>query len=198
MNPQQSLKDFWQFVTEVQSFWKWVFLAATGSSLLDLILNLGPPWPGRAAIAFLTVLVEIFVYMLCYEIYKNKSKAILDSRLIRGAAGVAILFLIYLPMSSHFTLQLSRNSTDAAGFIYTDRARQYLKENPVISDREMVQEKENDVKAIFVSWTVDVTRTILLTLWESAYGCITLTFSVFVALRLKPIRTRKAEKPVGS
>ncbi|MGA2799654.1 MAG: hypothetical protein ABSE63_18890 [Thermoguttaceae bacterium] len=195
MNPKQAWKDFWLFVSQAQSLWKWLFVAAAGSSLLDLILKLGPPWPEREAIAFVTVIIEIFVYMLCYEFYKNRDSDVLDSHLLRGAVGVVLSLLLYFFLSSHFVFHFSDGSTDAAGFIYTDNAKQYIKDHPGTSDWEIVEAKGRDVKAIFVPWTVDTIRTVLLVLWEIVYGCITLAFSVFVALRLKPIKAAIAGSP---
>ena len=201
-NIKEALSGFWQVVKAVGGFQKWVLLTAAGSSLIDLITNVGPPFPDRAAVCFMSALAEIIVYVLYYDSPQTsdagEAREIFDradSRMKRVGYRIAISGFIYILLYSALVLHLpDRNNTDARGWL-SPIGVEFMESKGYGSDLRSAVEacKNKDPKVICIPWTVDISRIVLLVSWLALYCYIAALFSAFVSREVARSRIKAIE-----
>jgi len=138
-----------------------------------LVFRLAPFWPSRMGVVLFTVLVNAVVAAWVFVGWRSEALVKLRPRLaaISTAAGVFLLF--YLILTAAFVWDApTPDEPDVGGFLLRPPIAKLLAEDPAETVQHLFDGFENRPFAIWVPWTVVVTRVALVATWLGCFGCL--------------------------
>ncbi len=192
------LREFWDFVREVRGFWKWVGLAALAVPVTDLVLCLGAPWPNRMIVSVLTVVVEMMVLILTFQIISpwaraKKERLLLAGMVVSGCLGLAYIYFF----ATHYYAAPDRWNRVVGGAELTPLANAYLVAHPEDGNLGHVLEivGDYDEEKVWTKASLGIFRVLAVALWLGFFAAVSIVFAVFVSLQKKRApRTKAAAK----
>lgn len=183
-----SFREFQSFLLDFRSVSSWVAKIAIGSPFLDLLLNIGCPWPSRISVSSLAAIIQAIVLLVVFE-YLTSSK-IGFARTVFGvcaAAFVAFLFIYIASFSSFVKPAGSHWNREVIGFTYLEdrRLSDYIASRSDSPDPETLLSEFKRVEKIWTEWSITVARVIVLFGWLFMWGALSATIGSFVAIQRK-------------
>lgn len=193
------LEEFWRFVTDCNNVYAQIAKFAVAAPLLDLILNIGSPWPTRVGVGFCLVVVQLLIIMCSFAIWRQGRGKIYGIKrwLVASTIGfVAFFLLVYLPLFAFFVVPSPdyRNAV-VRGFYLQPPIAQF------VEDREKKGETwppkaliahfvdgTHDETSIWTPGSVFLMRSIVLVSWLVAGMLYAISVSAFVSLQYRKLR----------
>lgn len=188
------LAEFGRFVGDFHSVYALIAKAAVAGPLLDLVLNLGPPWPSRLTVSTAMVLLQFLALMVSFAVWRqgNISAELLKRRLVQGAVGAGAAFLLlYIPLFIAFI----RDDPDPYARVVVGWKRlpeivrmEQADPRQNWSDERLLREfvdGQTGVTDVWEPWTVYVARYLLLLAWLVTMLAYAVTVSAFVAIQYR-------------
>lgn len=181
--------EFLKFVADCRSLMGWIVKAGFAAPLLPLILNLGPPFEGgtptagKAAVALLTAIVQMFALTSAFAFgvkWADEGRAVLKKALVFGIGWL----LAYVTMLLLLTeVPPSVPQRYVAGFI---RTSQYMVVLDELGDPEKAKDAlgRNPLR-IWEPWTVYVSYVLVNLTWLTFFGVLTFYVGAFVMVLRK-------------
>ncbi len=190
------LGEFWRFVTDFNSFYANIAKAAALAPVLDLVLNLGPPWPSRISVTTTMMMLQIVVLACSFAIWRQGKTAIgvVKAWLAAASAGfISVVLLVYIPLFIMFV----RDDPNAwsrvvIGYDIQPRIRHLIAQRPneSWSSERLLREFEDAETGITDIWTpesVYLARYLLLTTWLIAMLLFGVCIASFVAIQYRGV-----------
>lgn len=179
-----ALDNFFRFVSDFKSVSALVGKAALLAPFIDLLLNIGPPWPGKTSVPALTTLTEVFVLIYIFQFYTPLAKRRLEKRLRSFFIVIIACFLAYISLYSFFVYEAATTKQrDVKGFIVREAIQRILGPNRTLE--RALEGAEWDPLVIWEGWTVYTMRISLLVAWILFFVGIVGCIAVFVTLQQK-------------
>jgi hypothetical protein len=183
------MPGFWAFIRNVRSILSWVVKFAALAPFIVLLVNLGPPWPGRAATALLTSAAAVVIFALAYEFLWHRQPPaqpwFVQLALVTGAlllAGSAYMyferfgrFVVDMPDPAHRVAIGTDMHSDVRSMAESDPSRW--------TAEELLKHFEGKPEAVWTADSIGQVRTSLLTWWLLAWAAFLFVLSAFVALQ---------------
>ncbi len=200
--PQSGALDgFWSFVGDVTSLWGLLGKLAVLVPFVDLVANIGPPWPNRAAVSLLSCVVQLAMFMYVFERYNTRGRvqSLQTSMQYLGVLAL-IIGLLYLAMLSNFAVDHPKGwDREVIGFEYRspDIARQAERLN---GDPKKLVDSHGSATAIWTNRSLTVVRIGLWLLWIVCWALGSMFVAIFVSLRWRrhQAQLRKREKQTAA
>jgi hypothetical protein len=134
-------------------------------------IGFGPPWPNFAATAFCTWLAMVVVWFASDDaIQRNVMSRRAPRGLIATAGGLLIVFVVLFPF---FTIPApSWPHLESRGVWLRPEIAQLLQQNPQMTLEQALEGNQFDPHTIWVPWTVDLVRVVLLLVWLALMASI--------------------------
>src|SRR5215813_2020375 len=100
-----ALKNFFEFVGDFKGVAALIGKVALVAPFATLLLNIGPPWPGKTGVPALTSLCEVFVLMYVFQFHSSLSKKRVALRLRLFFGLLIASFILYLCLYSFFVFE---------------------------------------------------------------------------------------------
>jgi len=195
---QSPLGEFWAFAKDFQSLSAWVAKAAVAAPILDLVLNLGPPWPERVSVTTAVVLLQLLVLMCSFTFWRQgrESKTRIKKWLLRCSIAFGVVFfLVYLPLFAFFVVDApDRWNRSISGWVLQPPIKEFVaaeeKEGRVWTAKKLIAyfvDATNDETAVWTATTVYTMRAVLLGIWGACFLLYAIAMSAFVALQYRRI-----------
>jgi hypothetical protein len=183
------MPGFWAFIRDVRSILSWVVKFAALAPFVDLLVNLGPPWPDRAATALLTSAAAFVTFALAYEFLWHRRPST-DPWVVQLAlvAGVLLLagsgymyferfgrFVVDMPDAAHRVAVGTDMHPDVKAMAESDQSR-WTRE-------ELLKHFEGRPEAVWTADSLGRVRTSLLFWWLLAWAAFLFVLSAFVSLQ---------------
>ncbi len=186
-----ALGEFWQFTKDFKSVTAWIAKAAVAAPLVDIILNIGPPWPSRVAVAILTCVVEVLVLMYSFEFWRRGSPRISEIRNVMrfGIGSFVLMFIVYIFFFASFIVE----ADDAwhrvvIGYQMHADVAEMVKDNPSKwTPKELIIQFQDEME-VWTSSSVNVMRTIFVVAWLLLWASLAVVISAFVSLQWRRLR----------
>ena len=177
------MRDFFSFVADFKSVVGLIGKAALIAPFATLLLNIGPPWPGKTSVPALTSLCEVLVLMYVFQFHASLSKKRLNARLRQFFLAVVGTFVVYVFLYSFFVIDIPLDSTrDVSGFVVQPRVTQLLTAPGATIDT-VLEGMEWDPFRVWEPWTIRVMRVSLLLVWIVFFIGIAGCIAAFAALQ---------------
>jgi len=186
-----ALDNFFRFVSDFKSVAALIGKAALLAPFIDLLLNIGPPWPTRTGVPALTSLAEVFVLIYIFQFYTPLSRKRLENRLRKFFILTIVCFIFYISMYSFFVYEATTTKLrDVKGFIVRPEIQKIVGPNRTL-DR-VLEGAEWDAERVWETWTVHTMRISLLLAWILFFVGIAGCIAIFVTLQKKarPAKTQ--------
>jgi hypothetical protein len=196
-NPEANpLREFWAFVKDFNSAYAAIAKFAVAIPLIDLVLNLGPPWPERIANTTAVVLLQILVLMCSFVIWRQGTGKLyhIKAWLLGSAIAFAVLFLfLYIPLFANFIEDWpDRWNRVVCGYEYNPAIKKLVETDPVMwTPRTLVQyfmDATHDETSIWTAGSVKTMRSVLLIVWLCVNSAYAIAVSAFVALQYRRLK----------
>ena len=187
------LKEFWSFVRDFKSVESWVAKSAVAAPLIDLVLNIGSPWPTRIGVTTLICVIEICILMYAFEFWRRSKP-----KLRKTMRASLIVFFLILPVHlSLFSVFVQDNPDmfhrDVIGFRLDPGIEEWSNaQTTPHSPGELLTFFERDPMNIWQPWSVHVARLAVLSTWLAFWFFFGSFVAAFVLLR------RQTEVPAGA
>lgn len=193
------LSEFWAFAADFNNVYAQIAKFAIAAPLLDLIINIGPPWPSRVAVSFSLVVIQVLVVMCSFAVWRQGRTAL---RVVRkwlvgaAAAFVGLFLLVYIPLFAVFVVPAPnyRNAI-VRGLTYQQPIKRFLEvqesEGQTWSPKALVAHFADDVHDETTIWTpgsVALGRLFLLISWLVVGLAYALSVSAFVAIQYRKFK----------
>jgi hypothetical protein len=174
------LDEFWDFVKDFQNLYAKIAKLAVAAPLLDLVLNIGPPWPSRSSVTTSVVLMQILVLMCSFAIWRQGKEKLhhIKAWLVGSSVVFGVLFLlVYIPLFSFFI--------EDAPNIWNRLVRGYELQEPIQEFVKRMAKERGEVwgPKTLIAYFMDATHDET-TIWTpgSVYTMRAITISVWLAL----------------
>ncbi len=161
--------------------------------LLRLLLNIGPPWPGKTSMPMLTTLTQVFVLIYVFQFFGPLSRKRLEKRLRAFFFVLMGCFVIYIALYSFFVLETPTKDRVVKGFIIQDRIKVIL--GPTYTVEDALEGYVWDSEEIWEGWTVYTMQVSLLLAWILFFVALVGCIGVFVVLQQKAFSARASTAP---
>lgn len=181
--PKNSLKDFWLFLTNFKDILAWIAILATIAPLIDLLTQLGPPWPKpRQGIALLTSLIELFVLMYAFTFWRTQPKKNIK-HVMQLSYGICILLLIcYLTFIAFFTMESPLSGEIIVkGLVYQNDVEDFMHQTSAWTLSNMLEYLSPE--QIWKPWSIKVMQTVLLITWLLFWTFLGIGIATFICLQ---------------
>ncbi len=190
------LAEFWQFASDFQNVYAQIAKIAIAAPLLDLMVQVGPPWPSRLAVSFSFVAIQLLIVMCSFAFWRQgrTSLKVVKRWFLGGTAIFVLLFLlIYIPLFSILVVPAPdyRNAL-VVGYTYQDPIQTFIKseaeDGQTWSPKALVAhfvDESHDESAIWTPSSVALSRAVLLGVWLLVGLSYALAVSAFVALQYR-------------
>lgn len=179
-----ALDNFFRFVSDFKSVAALIGKAALLAPFVDLLLNIGPPWPARTAVPALTTLTEVFVLIYIFQFCTPLSKKRLERRLRSFFILLVACFIIYISLYSFFVYEIPlTKSRDVKGFVVRPGIAKIL--GPDRTIERALEGAEWDAFEIWEGWSVQTMRISLVLSWILFFVGIASSIAIFVVLQQK-------------
>ena len=188
------LGEFWQFVKQASSLREYIAVGAVAGPLVDLLVGIGPPWPNRSFVAFVTVAAELVAYMFMYELWHGKGVSALRLRFRVASAVSAGLLLVYLGLFAYFVWPApTHGKREVIGIQVLPAIQKGIEErrastNPEFRGYDIVRafhDNDNDPEKVWERSSVATMRLLVLVAWILLFLAVTFTFTTFLILQRK-------------
>ncbi|HUT12057.1 MAG TPA: hypothetical protein VMY37_05260 [Thermoguttaceae bacterium] len=151
--------------------------------LMDLVFDIGPPWPGRSGISYFTTIVIWIVLVSTYSLWKD----IAEKRLKRRISSLAIIAFscvaIYVVVSATCVYNAPDSANQVVGgfgtFFVQERLQPLLQEDSV---QELLEGYGFDPMQVWEPWSVTICRSLLLIAWLLLFGFLSMLTATVVLL----------------
>jgi hypothetical protein len=182
-----ALNNFFNFVTDFKSVAGLIGKAAIIAPFMDLLLNIGPPWPARTAVPALCALAEVLVLIYIFQFSTPQSKSRLQKRLKNYFLLLIFCFIGYIILYSIFIYDVPlTKSNDVKGFVINPAVEEII--GPDLTIDKALEGAEWDAFVIWEAWTIHVTRIGLLLAWILFFVGISGCIATFVTLQGKTVK----------
>jgi hypothetical protein len=189
--PKTALSEFWSFAKDFKSVTAWIAKAAIAAPLADIVVNIGPPWPSRIAVAILLCIVEVIVLMYSFEFWRKGSPRIRDIRSAMRAGIVAfgVGFIVYIYLFANFIVDApdARHRVVIGCDMHPDVAEMANANPSQWTPKELILQFHDEM-AVWTPGSVNVMRTIVLVIWLLLWTALAVVISAFVALQWRRVR----------
>jgi hypothetical protein len=184
-----ALDNFFRFVGDFRSVAALMGKAALLAPFVDLLLNIGPPWPGKTGVPALTTLAEVFVLIYVFEFFTPLSRKRLQTRLRVFFIILVGSFALYIALYS-FSVFHGKDARKVAGFIYLPLVRQTY---PNHTREQLLPLFAHNPELLWRAWTVYTMRVTLLLAWVLFFVGIVSCIGIFVILQHKSALKRATQ-----
>lgn len=179
-NDNSWLIAFKTYITDIRSlsslFGKGIFLVPI---ITGLIFNLGPPWPAKTGVTFLTTLAEILISMYVFQRAFKAKKDYLSKWLNITIALTVFSLLAYLLTFSFFVRDMpDSDNKDVRGIYYTPQARAVINEQ--YTEEKALRGAGYEPTVIWVPWTVYLMRVVVIIFWLVFFCSLSSYIALFV------------------
>lgn len=197
--PLNPLREFMDFAKDFTSIYALIAKVAVFAPLVDLVLNLGPPWPSRLFVSTALVMEQVIVLMISFAVWRQgRTSPTVVKRWLVGSFLVFSLLLLagYIPLFATFIV----DAPDAYHRVVIGDTLQepiarfvqkQLESGEVWSAKRLLdyfRDGTNDETAIWTPGSVAKARALLLTVWIAVCTIYALGVSAFLALQYRRIR----------
>lgn len=196
----EPLDEFWRFVKDFHNVYARIAKMAIAVPLVDLVLNLGPPWPSRTSVATSIVLVQVLVLMCSFAIWRQGKGKLYHVKawLVASASSFLILFLLfYIPLFATFVVDAPDQwNRIIRGHTLQNSIQEFATQDEkatgtVWTARKLIAhwvDASTDETGIWTPGSVYTMRAVLLGVWLLVSLAYALAVSAFVALQYRRIR----------
>jgi hypothetical protein len=188
-----ALNNFFRFVSDFRSVAALIGKAALLAPFVGLLLNIGPPWPGKTSVPALTTLTQVFVLIYVFQFFGTLSRKRLEKRLRAFFFLLMGGFVIYIALYSFFVFETPTTDRVVKGFIIQDRIKGIL--GPTYTVEDALKGYEWDSEKIWEVWTVYTMQVSLLLAWILFFVALVGCIGVFVVLQQKAFPARASTAP---
>ncbi len=182
-------KEFRLFLTDFQSGAAIVGKLSIAAPLIDFVVNIGPPWPSRVTVTFLSAMVQFLLLLFAFEFWlhhETDTEKLKRVRLmLRRAITIVLplLLLIYLFLFSNFIREEPDMwHREVAGWKYTEKAEKLLETNNV-SEKELLSYFGGDPTKVWVASSLNTMRVIVLFSWLLLVVGLASVIALFVSIQ---------------
>jgi len=193
------LSEFWVFASDFNNVYAQIAKFAIAAPLLDLIINIGPPWPSRLSVSFSVVVIQVLVVMCSFAVWRQGRTPlrVIKKWLVGGTCIFLSLFLLgYIPIFAMFVVPAPnyRNAI-VKGFTYQKPIVTFLADEEskgqTWSPKALVAHFVDDTHDETTIWTpgsVAAGRALLLVAWLLIALAYAIPVSAFVAIQYRRLR----------
>jgi len=176
--PKNGLEEFRDnFLSDIQSLWKWTLIAAA-LPLLAHLMALSPPWP--PSLAYLTALIELLSLMCVFQILRHAGRRTINRVLIGSVLLLMIISTLYLIALSLFTYSVPNSSPQVKGYRCTIEAQAVFAEKCPTLGRNEIKLAEWDAERLWTAESIAPVRVSLVVLWLSSFMALSIAVGSFV------------------
>jgi hypothetical protein len=174
------------FISTLRNYRKVVVaVTALGSvpPILDIVMNVGPPWPTRVGVAGFTTLVVWVVLLVAYAGWKHQTLKRLRGRVTSLGAIAIVLLFAYITCRAWFVFDTGNaRHQDVAGFVLQKRIVTLMELDRTKSIQDILEGAHFNPLSVWEPWTVSAARSLVLSTWILFFGCISMMTAVFVLM----------------
>lgn len=183
------LAEFWEFAKDSQSVIAWVAKLSVAAPIVDIVANVGPPWPSRAGVAILTSLFQVIVLLLAFEFGRHAAHRLSQLRWAMAASAMFAIpsLMLYLNAYSSYVVDApDRWNRAVVGSIFIDEKIEALYESDRSrwTPRTFLKEFKSQ-EAIWTSDSIAANRNWLLMTWLAGWACTAVVVSCFCAIQYR-------------
>lgn len=199
------LKEFWTFLKDFNSIYAQIGKLAIAAPLIDLVINLGPPWPSRVGVGFALVGAQLLVVM-CSFVFWKQGKTRSDTIrycLLGSAVCVALVFAFgYLPTYAKHVVKVTSDYI-VVGEELQPPMKEFVaaaakQDHEVWGPRRLAMnfiDNETDEMDIWTEESVQAARINLLRWWLLTGAVYSVAVSAFISLQYRRIGRRRKGRP---
>jgi len=197
---RNGLDEFKEVISDYRSALAYVLGGTVALPLADYLVKIGPPWPPWIAVltSCAELLVMIAVFQHVYGLAAAKARRVTSGLIALSA----VSSVVFLGLSSALVESYDSGRVRVVtGFLVraeTERTLEAVrKTNPSYNEKDALQGSEYDPKRVWQSWTVDVARVAVCSVWLVLFCAISGAVASFVVAQRsrKQRRTTKATDP---
>lgn len=180
------LADFWKFCRDFKSVTAWIAKAAVAAPLVDIVVNVGPPWPSRIAVSILVCVIEVVVLMYSFEFWRQGRARMRGIRaVLRGSTAVfSVVLILYLFLFATFVVDVPDGwNRVVIGYQMHPDVAELVASNPSEWTPKELMLQFHDEMAVWTPASVNVVRTAVLVAWLLLWSLLAVIIASFVSLQ---------------
>jgi len=185
----------------------WMIALGSCPPILDLLFNIGPPWPHRTGVAAFTTIWLWAALLFTYSQWQIVGLERLRKRTAWLFISTILFFAIYIFLGSFFIVDAPTSRHQIArGFFLKPEWQDVLKEGrfpdgeafPVASEHDLLAAVQWKADVIYPMWTVAITQSLLLIAWLFSFGSLAALSSTFILTEQKKKSNRARREQSNS
>jgi hypothetical protein len=192
------LEEFMRFAKDFTNIYALVVKIAVCAPLIDLVLNVGPPWPSRLFVSTALVMEQVFVLMVSYSVWRQgkTSLSTVKAWLVSSFVGFSLLFLAaYIPLFAIYIEDFpdAKNRVVIGGTLQPS-IQKFVEKEAVAGHawgaRKLLDhflDGSHDMSIIWTSSSLAMARTLLLVVWITVCTVYGIGISAFLAIQYRRI-----------
>ena len=205
------MKEFWVFVGNFRSVTSLLAKTAVAMPLADMLIKIGPGWPGRPGIGTVTAVAEIVVLMWAFQFWRGIAKKRREKRMRGSLYFLVPLAIVYLVLLTFWTYPHPQLGRQAKGIVLKSSTIRLLGSKGSTIEVAPPQEQEGesrtesvpiyetvddllretpDASEFYKQWSIDLMRLILLVVWIGFFVSLAAFIGAFVLLQPQAAATQ--------
>src|SRR5579871_1875644 len=185
------LDEFKDVLKDFRGLSLWAIGAGVSAPFITAFLDVIPPWP--KGIAPITALVELLTLICAFQFLGSAGRRRLNRLMIISLLVVIMTGIAYLTLFIRFTFEIPTTKTIAAsGFSCTAEALAVYRGVCPLASKEVLAAAQYEAPQIWQSWSIDVVRLSLLSVWIVCFCALSLLVGLFVIFQRRQAAPKRS------